>query len=188
MQKQKVLQTTDQNQSEKKMVVMGHVIGPFGVRGCIKVRPYTEYIDSLLDYSVWWLGDKDGGWRKIRVIAGHVSGNTLTIELENYHNRTLAEPLKGLQVAIPRSQLPDLAENGESGYYWSDLIDSSVVNLKAEKLGKVIGLLETGANDVLQVQDPDADNKERLIPFIDQVVMKVDLQSKQITVDWGMDY
>ena len=61
--------------------------------------------------------------------------------------------LKGMQVAVPRSQLPVLSKNGEDGYYWSDLIGLEVVNLQGEELGKVTGLLETGANDVLQVQE-----------------------------------
>ena len=38
------------------MIVMGHILGPFGTRGWVKVCPYTEYIDGLLQYSSWWLG------------------------------------------------------------------------------------------------------------------------------------
>ena len=42
------------------MVVMGHIVGPYGVSGWIKVFPYTEYVDGLADYPVWWLGSGDG--------------------------------------------------------------------------------------------------------------------------------
>ncbi len=167
---------------------MGRVVGPYGVSGWIKVFPYTEYIDGLLDYPTWWLGRGDGEWRKFKVNASEVHGNILTALLEQNSDRTAAMRLKGLQVAIPRAQLPVLPKSGKDGYYWSDLIDLEVVNLHGEELGKVTGLLETGANDVLQVKSLKGDETERLIPFISQVIAKVDLKARRITVDWGVDY
>ena len=165
---------------------MGHVTGPYGVLGWIKVTPYTEYIDGLLDYPEWWLGKGDGEWRKFRVLAGEVHGSILLASLEQYTDRTSAMRLKGLRIAIPRSQFPALPESGEEGYYWSDLIGLTVMNVQGEELGRVAGLLETGANDVLQVQSMEG--PERLIPFIDHVIVKVDFEVSRITVDWARDY
>lgn len=170
------------------MVVMGRIIGPFGILGWLKVFPYTEYIDGLVDYSVWWLGRGDGEWREMKVAECDVHGSTLIAALEQCTDRTAAMKLKGMQVAIPRSLLPALSKSGKEGYYWSDLIGLEVVNLQNEDLGKVTGLLETGANDVLQVKSLKEDESERLIPFVNQVVVKVDLKACRITVDWGMDY
>jgi len=59
-----------------------------------------------------------------------------------------------------------------------------VVNLTGESLGKVEGLLETGAHDVLRV----AGERERLIPFKAPIVGKVDLEAGKIEVDWGLDW
>jgi len=90
--------------------------------------------------------------------------------------------------------LPVLSNTGEDGYYWSDLIGLEVVNLQGESLGKVTGLLETGANDVLKVKGPKKSEGagksegERLVPFIDQVIVKVDLTASRITADWDLDY
>lgn len=171
------------------MVVMGHITGPFGLQGQIKVSPYTEYIDSLLDYSIWWLRKDGGEWQEAEMTNGHVAGNALTVHLNKCADRTEAARFKGMQIAIPRDHLPEIPDNGDDGYYWSDLMGAIVVNLQGERLGRVTGLLETGANDVLQVQDVDSpDKKERLIPYIDQVVKEVDLKSFKITVDWGIDY
>ncbi len=84
---------------------------------------------------------------------------------------------------------PSYPKIGEDGYYWSDLIGLEVVNLQGEELGKVVaGLLETGANDVLQVQNSKEGGSERLIPFISEIIVKVDLKAGRMTVDWGMDY
>lgn len=171
------------------MVIMGHITGAFGIQGWIKVTPYTEYIDSLLDYSAWWLRRNDGEWREVKIIDGHLAGNALAVKIADCTDRTDAANFKGMQIAIPRDHLPNLPENGDEGYYWSDLIGAAVVNMQGDKLGKVTGLFETGANDVLQVQDVDYPaSEERLIPYIDQVVKEVDLKSCTITVDWGTDY
>lgn len=165
---------------------MGHIIGPFGVLGWIKVAPYTETIDGLLKYPTWWLREKDNTWQETTLSNGYVNGDVLTVKLHHCTDRNEAMQLKGVQIAIPRDRLPPLSGNGDDGYYWIDLIGATVVNLQHEELGKVIGMLETGANDVLRVKKTA--EKERLIPFIDPVIIKVDLASRQITVDWGTDY
>jgi 16S rRNA processing protein RimM len=170
------------------IVVMGCIAGPFGVSGWIRVFPYTENVDGLLDYPVWWLGTGDGDWRKHRVLASEVHGRTLVALLEQYDDRTAAMQLKGLQIGVPRSQLPALPESGEEGYYWSDLIGFGVVNVLGEELGVVTGLLETGANDVLQLRNPKEADAERLVPFISEIIVKVDLKAARITVDWSLDY
>ncbi|WP_369683373.1 ribosome maturation factor RimM [Nitrosomonas communis] len=167
---------------------MGHIIGPFGILGWVKIASYSENIESLLDYSVWWLGKGDDAWSAMKVVSYNIHDNKLIVAFQGYHDRTQASHLKGMQIAVPRDQLPHLPENGTEGYYWSDLIGTSVFNLQNEEFGYVIGLLRTGANDVLQVRSVRGDQKERLIPFIDQVIVEVDLTARKITIDWGLDY
>jgi len=162
------------------MVVMGHVSVPFGVRGWIKVRPYTETLDSLLDYPVWWLG-KEGAWREYKVLEADVHGKGLIASLEGSDGREMAEMLQGSQIALPREQLPKAQANE---YYWSDLIGLGVINAQGVELGKVSELLETGANDVLVIQG----DRERLVPFVNPLVLEVDLAKGLIKVDWDADY
>lgn len=188
MQSRNLQEAAKPRDAVKPMVVMGHVIGPFGVSGWIKVFPYTENVDGLLDYPEWWLGKGDGDWREVKVARCEIHGNILTAVFEQCSDRGAAMRLKGMQIAIPRSRLPVLSESGEDGYYWSDLIGLEVINLQNEELGKVTGLLETGANDVLQVQSLKEGKREKLIPFVSQVIVKVDLDACRITVDWGRDY
>lgn len=170
------------------MVIMGHIIGPFGIQGWVKVNPYTEYIDGLLEYPSWWLRKENDAWQEAQVVAGYINGNILNAQFQECTDRTQALKLKGMQIAVPRSQLPDLPEDGDSGYYWSDLVGTEVINLKSEKLGKVVGLYETGANDVLRIHHMDQEGKETLIPFIEGIIIKVDLKISRITVDWDIDY
>ena len=171
------------------MIIMGHVVNAFGVQGWIRVFPYTDKIDGLLEYKTWWLGQSDNHWNEMQVVTGRANGNVLDVKLKECDDRDQALRLKGIQIAIPRSTLPDLPENGEQGYYWSDLIGTEVVNLNNEKLGTVSGLFETGANDVLKVKTSSGHAQELLIPFIENIfIKKVDLKCSRIIVDWGLDY
>lgn len=164
------------------MVIMGRVAAAHGIKGWIKVQPFTEYVDSLLDYPTWWIGQEHGPWQEAKVLACEAHHKTLAALLPNCPDRNASEKLKGLLIAVPRSLLPKQAENE---YYWSDLIGLSVVNESGESLGKVEQLLETGANQVLLVKHA---NGQTLIPFIASVIKQVDLPGLSIRVDWAADY
>ena len=165
------------------MVVMGKVVAAQGLLGWVKVQTYTEYLDSLLDYDLWYIGNDSQPWREVAVLECNVHGKVLIAKLDGISNRTAAEKCKGMLIAIPRDSLPQ-QENGE--YYWSDLIGLQVINLADEKLGTVDSLLETGANDVLSVRNESGN--QLLIPFIASVIQQVNLQDKLIRVDWQTDY
>ncbi len=89
----------------------------------------------------------------------------------------------GVDIAIYRDQLPPLPD-GE--FYWCDLIGLDVINRAGVALGKVIEVQETGANDVLVVQQGQ---QNILIPFvIGAVVQEVDMEQGHMQVDWDPEY
>lgn len=159
---------------------MGRVAVPFGIHGWLKIQPFTEEVDGLSEFPRWWLGEGDC-WREYAVLESAAHNATLHAKLDGCIGRDAAAALKGKLVAVPRDALPAA---GDNEYYWSDLIGLTVTNLQSETLGKVTGLLETGANDVLVVQG----TQEHLIPFIKQYVIEVDRASGSICVDWGTDF
>ena len=163
---------------------MGRVTAPFGVQGWIKIYALTAQPGNLRDYPVWWLA-RDGDWREMRVAAAKVHGNTLVARFEGVEDREAAVALKGLEVAVPRSQLPDAEENE---FYWADLIGLKVVNREQHEFGHVARIVQTGANDVLVVAGGNRNERETLIPFIADAIKEVDLAAGVISVDWGKDY
>jgi 16S rRNA processing protein RimM len=164
------------------MVIMGRIAAAHGIRGWVKIQPYTEYLDSLLDYRSWWIGQEGGPWREVEVKQCEVHNKTLAAELPDCLDRNAAEKLKGLLIAVPRGSLP---QQGSDEFYWSDLIGLAVVNEQNVQLGTVSNLLETGANQVLSVK---SDSGEILIPFVASAIKLVDLKNKTIHVDWALDY
>lgn len=161
---------------------MGRVAAPYAIKGWIKVQPYTEWLDGLLDYPVWQVGSKDR-WQAMTVLDAKVHGDVLLAQLEGVADRDAAERLKGLEIAVSRDELP---EAGDGEVYWNDLIGLAVINRETVNLGRVSGLLESGAHDILRIVAEDG--RERLIPFVDAFVVGVDLAAGQVTVNWPEDW
>ena len=163
---------------------MGRVTAPFGVKGWVKIYALTAELGNLRDYPVWWLGHADD-WREMRVAAAKIHGNALIAQLAGVADRESAVALKGLEVAVPRAQMPDA---GDAEYYWADLIGLRVVNRDAHEFGRVVRVMQTGANDVLVVASGNRTEREMLIPFTAGAIEQVDLAAGVISVDWGTDY
>jgi 16S rRNA processing protein RimM len=128
------------------------------------------------------LQDRAGNWQEKQLAAGSRHGKGVIARLADCENRDQAQALIGYEIGIRRDQLPATAP-GE--YYWRDLQGLKVISVKGELLGTVDHLIETGANDVLVVKG----ERERLIPFVvDQVIVNVDLDEREIHVDWDESF
>lgn len=159
---------------------MGRVIAPYGIKGWIKVQPFTQKPEGLLNYPVWNVGKNDQ-WQCIGVEQAKVHGAAVVAKLAAIADREQAAALRGKQVAVSRQDFPDISD---SEYYWTDLVGLRVMNTAGESLGTVARMIETGANDVMVV----AGDRERLLPFVETVVRHVDLKGGMITVDWDLDF
>ena len=161
---------------------MGRVLAPYGVKGWVRIEPYSEDPGSLANQRIWWLR-KSGDWRKVEVLESVLQhGAKLVARLAGCVERDAALALKGSEVALERSVLQPNAENE---FYWVDLVGLKVVNGKGEELGVVAEIFENGAHAVMRVVDGES---ERLLPFAGQVVQEVDRALGLIRVEWGLDW
>jgi len=152
---------------------MGRVAGSYGVRGWIKVeRPEA----GLAECGEWWIGGEPRAVEETKQHSG-----TLLAKLAGVGSREAAMKLRGVAVSVSRAALPE-PEAGH--YYLADLIGLEVVNEQGEKLGVVRRFITNGAQDVMELSG----DRERLLPWIPTVVKKVDLQKKQVEVEWGADW
>ena len=164
------------NMGAPEQVVLGRISGLFGVRGWLKVYSYTEILTSILDYPVWQVNGKP-----FRLEQGKAHGKGIVAKLAGLDDRDKAAELIGSDITVSRDQLP---QAGEDEYYWSDLEGLDVVTRDGDALGKVAYLFATGANDVMTVKG----ERERLLPFIGDVILEVNLTDGVITVDWDKDF
>ena len=181
-------------------VEVGCIVDAWGIQGGIKVKPFSSDPQALFSSRRWFLQPPVGPAPKtsaaklprvLKITQSREQNGLVMARVQDVDDRNAAEALRGARIFISRQSFPT-AKDGE--YYWIDLIGLVVVNREGALLGNVIDLLDTGAHCVLRVQRPDApadakpDEAERLIPFVDAYVDKVDLAERRITVDWGLDY
>ena len=165
---------------EHRRVVLGCITGPHGIRGWVKVRSGTEPPAGILRYVPWQIR-RNGRWSVVAVAEGQAQGRSVTVRLAGCRDRDEAGEYRGCEIAVERSQLPEVDEDE---FYWTDLVGLRVVTTDGVVLGEVERMMETGANDVMVVQGEG----ERLIPFLPgAVVQSVDLQRGAILVEWCPD-
>lgn len=171
---------TETNRSGRE-VLIGKVVGVFGIRGELKIASYTDPVAAILSYQPWTLrqGQTD---TLIDNVKGRANAHGVVAKFPDLDDRNDAEKLVGAEVWVPRSVLPP-SKPGD--YYWVDLEGLRVRTIDGVDLGVVSHLLATGANDVLVVQG----ERERLIPFVlDHYVTAVDLGAGTMTVDWDPEF
>lgn len=173
--------------AQDAVVVLGEVVGSYGIRGWLKSRPHTEAPDALLAYPSWWLKARDSReWRQYRRIAGRMHSGTVLVQLEGVDSREAAAAMKGFEIGVPRAALPAAVE-GE--VYWTDLEGLGVRNRAGVVLGTVSAVADFGAHPVLRVaRPPGTPGPERLVPWVPAIVVALDLEAGTIEVDWGEDY
>jgi 16S rRNA processing protein RimM len=163
---------------------MGKVLAAYGVHAWLKARAFTESPAALLAYRTWWLG-KDAQWREFAVIEARQHSDSIVALLDGFAVREDVAPWRGASIAVPRDALPPA---GAGEVYLADLVGLSVVNRQNAALGRVTGVIETGAHPVLRVAGETVGMSERLIPLVPAYVDTIELASGRIVVDWPSDY
>ena len=161
-------------------ILVGKISGVFGTRGWVKVFAYTRPRAQIFTYQDWYLGTPPKA-KLYRVRDTKPQGNSLVAQLEGVNDRDQALVLNQQKIHIARSELPPI---GDREFYWADLIGLDVVNREGVALGQIKRMLETGANDVMEV----VGERTRLIPFVlDTFIDEVDLSGRRLLVNWHPD-
>ncbi len=162
-------------------MIVGRVVDAHGVRGDLKVRPFTESLYSLLDFPRWNLTRRNAvrGWYKVDSSKPH--GKFIVSKLCGVDTRDQALELKGSDVLVDTKDFPELPK-GE--YYHFQLLGLEVIDVDESVYGQVDRVMQTGANDVLVVEG----EATCLIPYIPDVIKNVDLDAGVIRVDWYTDF
>lgn len=161
------------------LIQLGFVGAPFGVRGWIKLRSHTDPPERLLEHRSLRIG-QGSVWQNYRIEASGRSGGALTVKLAGVEDRDQAQALRGAQVCVPRSELP---QRDDKDFYRADLIGCEAVNLDGAHLGVVLHFIETPAQVLMVVRG----EQEFWIPAVPQHLRRVDLEARRVVVDWSAD-
>ena len=166
-----------------RRVLMGRIVGLYGVQGWLKIESWAEPRMRIFDYQPWRLSTAPGVETEVSGATGRTQGKGMVAQLPGVDDREQAAALIGNDIYVDRAQLPAAAEDE---YYWTDLEGLEVVTTEGVLLGSISHLFATGANDVIVVREGA---RERLIPFVQgSYVRSVDLSSGRMVVDWDPEF
>jgi len=149
------------------------------------VLSYTDPPESLLQHRRWRLrrpGDSaEGSERTIEVLHAQWDGHAMRAELAGVGDRDAAEALREFEILIERAALPAAAERE---YYREDLLGFTVRNVQGVVLGTLQYFLTAPATAVMVVHG----EREYAVPAGPPHLKRVDLQQREIEVDWPADF
>lgn len=168
-----------------ELITIGAITSAYGIKGWVKIKPFTQPIDNFLNYQQCVLKSQQGE-HAAKVLQAKVHGNMIIAQLEGVDDRDAAQLLAKTEVAVPKACLPSLAQDE---FYWHEL-QGLQVYVENKLIGVVAYLLETGSNDVLVVQSCEGsiDDTERLLPYRPECILTVDLDKKRIDAEWDLDF
>jgi 16S rRNA processing protein RimM len=145
-------------------LIVGEVVGPFGVAGEIKLYPLTDFPERLRRYRRLVLQLPDGSRREVRVRRARAHKNIWLLKLQEVSTPEEAEALRGAQAIVPAHLVEALPEGH---FYLHDVIGLRAVTAAGEELGTVSDVLRSPANDIYVVDN-------RLIPAVKGIVERID--------------
>lgn len=161
-----------------RVLPVGEIGRPHGVKGEMKIYPYSGNPESLRSYGRLLVAmPEDGATQSYELSSCRSQGQFAVIKLAGIDTRSEAALLTGCQVLVDRHEMPELTDDE---FYWHDLQGMAVVTTLGRQLGTVSRLMSTGAHDILVVTDR---GREYLIPALAAFVVAIDAESKTITVD-----
>ncbi len=158
---------------KKQYLEAGKIVTTHGIKGEIKIMPYTDYPELLCEFDRLFLGKNH---EEINVERSRVFKNMVIAKLEGYDTPEAAEKLRNKILYMHRDDL----ELDEDTYFIQDLIGIEVSDADSGFVyGKITDVMQTGANDVYVVQGKD---REYLVPAIPEVVITTDIDENTMTI------
>lgn len=167
---------SEQTSRSRQPILMGRIGAAHGVRGEVRITPYTAHPEALTDYGPL---DTDRPGLVIRIRKARLQNRVLIAQLEGIADRTAAEALNGVSLYIDRSRLPD--PDDEEDFYHADLIGLDARLDTGVSIGQVTSVPNFGASDLIEIRDPRSGDTY-LYPFTKAVVPVISIKDGYLVV------
>ena len=155
-------------------VAVGRIAGAWGIRGHVKIQPFTDSAERFAPGAEVYLDD---GETAVEIESARPHRAGLVARLGGVSDRNAAESLAGALLTVPEDSLEALPEGV---YYHFQLIGMAVSAEDGEALGEIAEILETPGNDVYVVRKEGA--RDLLIPALKEVALEIDVPAARMTV------
>ena len=161
---------------EKEMLEIGQIVNTFGVKGMVKIVPYTDDIKRFDNLKTIYVVIKNKKTKyEIEEIKYHK--NMVLAKLKGIDTMDLAELLKQ---SSDQNERKDAIHLEKDTYFIVDLMGLKVITDENEELGNIVDIFNTGSNDIYVVKDELG--KQILLPAISEVIKNIDIENKKIIV------
>jgi 16S rRNA processing protein RimM len=155
-------------------VCVAAVAGAHGLRGALRLRCFTERPEDVAAYGPVF--SRDGERAFALEVIGPARGGVLA-RAEGIDDRDAAEALRGAELFIPRSALPEPAPEE---FYYGDLEGMEALRPDGSRVGVVHTVDNFGAGDLIEVA---ADDGQRIsLPFTREAVPVIDLERRRLVI------
>ena len=165
--------------SPDDMIIVGEITGAHGIKGQVKVECLTDFPEIRFAPGAELFLEKQQ--RLVKILASSLHKGLYLLTLEGIRDRDMAQSLLHTYLRVGREDLPPLPE-GE--YYHFQLIGLAVY--EGERyLGQLVDIMETGANDVYVIKNPEPQAglpAEILLPALQSCICRVDLPAERMEV------
>ncbi len=158
------------------LLEVGKIVNTHGLRGEVKVVPWTDYPEVFEDIEYVYV-ERRGEHERLDISGIKYQKGNIIVRFAQIKDINEAEKYKNLVLYAEREALGELPEGV---YYIADLIGLEVVKEDGEIIGTIADVLNTGSSDIYDVKREG--RKNLLIPVIDDVVLKVDMENKKVIV------
>lgn len=160
----------------QKFLEVGQIVNTHGIKGYVKVVPFTNYIERFEELEKIYIKKKN---ETVEMYIEEIKyqKNMVLVKFKGIERIEEAELLKNSIVLIDRENSIEL-EEGE--YFIVDLIGLDVYTDESKLLGKLDDIYNTGSNDIYVVKDELG--KQLLLPALKEVIKDIDLDNKKMTV------
>ena len=158
---------------------VGKIVNTHSLKGEIKVISSTDFEEERFKKGSKLLITRGNQLiREVVVQSYRNHKNFLLVKFEGIDSVEEAEKLKNLQIKIDSDEVGELEENE---FYFHQIIGCEVFDENDKNLGEIIDILTPGANDVWVIKGENG--KEILIPYIEDVVKKIDITNKKVNIE-----
>ncbi len=160
-----------------KRVCVGRIGAPHGVRGEVKLWPFTADPLTIAQYGE--LATADGS-RSFEIEALRPAGDCMVARLKGVRDRDAAEALRNIELFVPRDRLPAIESTDE--FYYADLVGLPAFDPHGQALGTILAVHNFGAGDLLELK-PASGGDTLFVPFTDQAVPDIDVSAGRVVID-----
>lgn len=160
----------------ESLMEIGQIVNTYGIKGFVKVVPFTDNINRFEDLKTVYVETKKG-LENFEIEEVKYSKNTVLLKLKGIDDINIAEKYRNCYLKISRENAVKLPEDT---YFIIDLLDMKVYTEEDIYLGNIIDVYPTGSNDIYVVKNEEG--KQVLLPAIGEVIKTVDIQNKKMVV------